>query len=101
MADVLRFFKIDIRIIGDAHVSKQCTGRKYWEEKGLPVLTNLQYKISSKESKLKSTIFLAVDQLLNGSLNAAMIALERAAMCIIQTLEDALIAEELTSECSL
>ena len=30
-----------------------------------------------------------------------MIALERAAMGIIQTLEDALITEELTSECSL
>ena len=62
LADVLRFFKIDTRIIGDTHASKQFTGRKYQEEKGLPVLTNLQYKISNKESKLKSTIFLAGNQ---------------------------------------
>ena len=30
------------------------------------MLTNLQYEISSTETKLKSTIFLAGDQLLNG-----------------------------------
>ena len=101
LADVLRFFKIDIRIIGDAHAIKQFSGRKYWEEKALRILTNLQQRISSIESKSKSTIFLAGDQLLSRSLNAAMIAVERTAMGVIQTLEDALITEELTPECSL
>ena len=80
MADVLRFIKTDVRIIGNAYASKQFTGSKYWEEKALPILMNLQYKISSIETKLKFAIFLAGDQLLNGSLNAAMIALEMAAM---------------------
>jgi hypothetical protein len=79
LADVLRFFKIDVRIICDAYVSKQFTVRKYWEENALAILTNLQNKISSIETKLKSTIFLAGDQLLSGSLNAAMIAVERIA----------------------
>jgi hypothetical protein len=98
LADVLRFFKIDIRIICDAYASKQFTVRKYWEENALAILTNLQNKISSIETKLKSTIFLAVDQLLSRSLNAAMIAVERTAMGVIQTLEDASITGELTSE---
>tara|TARA_B110000046_G_scaffold92218_1_gene100231 strand:- start:146 stop:1426 length:1281 start_codon:yes stop_codon:yes gene_type:complete len=72
--------------------------KRYQIKKALPRLRNLQYEISSTETKLKSTIFLAGDQLLNGSLNAAMIAGERAAMGVIQTLEDGLIVDELTSE---
>lgn len=72
--------------------------KRYQIKKALPKLTNLQYEISSTEAKLKSTIFLAGDQLLNASLNAAMIAGERAAMGVIQTLEDGLIVDELTSE---
>jgi len=72
--------------------------KRYQIKKALPKLTNLQYEISSTETKLKSTIFLAGDQLLNGSLNAAMISGERAAMGVIQTLEDGLIVDELTSE---
>ena len=74
--------------------------KRYQIKKALPKLTNLQYEISSTETKLKSTLFLAGDQLLNGSLNAAMISGERAAMGVIQTLEDGLIVDELTSEYS-
>jgi len=40
---------------------------------------------------------LAGDQLLNGSLNAAMIAGERAAMGVIGTLQDGVIIDELSS----
>ncbi len=58
--------------------------KHYHIKKALPKLTNLQYEISSTETKLKSTIFLAGDQLLNGSLNAAMITGERAALGVIQ-----------------
>jgi protoporphyrinogen oxidase len=72
--------------------------KRYQIKKALPKLTNLQYEISSTETKLKSTIFLAGDTLLNGSLNAAMISGERAALGVIQTLEDGLIVDELTSE---
>ncbi len=69
-------------------------------KKALPKLSNLQYELSSTETKLTSSIFLAGDQLLNGSLNAAMIAGERAAMGVIGTLQDGLIVDELTSEYS-
>ena len=72
--------------------------KRYEIKKALPKLTNLQYELSSTETKLKETVFLAGDQLLNGSLNAAMIAGERAALGVIQTLEDGLIVDELTSE---
>ena len=72
--------------------------KRYLIKKALPKLTNLQYEISSTETKLKSTIFLAGDTLLNGSLNAAMISGERAALGVIQNLEDGLIVDELTSE---
>ncbi|WP_159951928.1 FAD-dependent oxidoreductase [Polaribacter septentrionalilitoris] len=72
--------------------------KRYCIKKALPKLSNLQYEISSTETQLTSSIFLAGDQLLNGSLNAAMISGERAAMGIIKTLEDGLIVDELTSE---
>jgi protoporphyrinogen oxidase len=74
--------------------------KRYYIKKALPKLHNLQYEISSTETKLTSAIFLAGDILLNGSLNAAMISGERAALGIIQTLEDGLIVDELTSEYS-
>ena len=72
----------------------------YQIKKALPKLSNLQYELSSTETKLTSSIFLAGDQLLNGSLNAAMITGERAAMGVIGTLQDGLIVDELTSEYS-
>jgi len=74
--------------------------KRYRINKALPKLNNLQYEISSTETKLTSAIFLAGDILLNGSLNAAMISGERAALGVIQTLEDGLIVDELTSEYS-
>ncbi len=35
LEDVLRSFKIDVRIIGDEYASKSFTGRQYCEEKGI------------------------------------------------------------------
>lgn len=72
--------------------------KRYEIKKALPKLTNLQYELSSTETQLTSNIFLAGDQLLNGSLNAAIISGERAAQVVIKTLEDGLIVDELTSE---
>ncbi|WP_378182540.1 NAD(P)/FAD-dependent oxidoreductase [Aquimarina sp. SS2-1] len=72
--------------------------KRYHIKQALPKLQNLQYELSETETKLTSTIFLAGDQLLNGSLNAAMISGERAALGIVKTLEDGLIVEEFTSE---
>ena len=55
--------------------------------KALPKLDNLQYEISASETKLKDGIFLAGDVLLNGSLNAAMIAGEKAAEGVLEAME--------------
>jgi protoporphyrinogen oxidase len=67
-------------------------------KRALPNLINLQNDCSPTETQLKPTIFLAGDQLLNGSLNAAMLSGQRAAEGLILTLEDGLRVEVLTSE---
>ncbi|MFK7812647.1 MAG: NAD(P)/FAD-dependent oxidoreductase [Maribacter sp.] len=54
----------------------------------LPDLKNIQYDLAPSETKIKDTIFLAGDHLLNGSLNAAMLSGERAAQGLIELLED-------------
>ena len=92
--------KVEEELLSKCGIAEVTFLKRYQIKKALPKLTNLQYEISSTETKLKSTLFLAGDQLLNGSLNAAMISGERAAMGVIQTLEDGLIVDELTSEYS-
>ena len=56
----------------------------YQIPKALPKLKDLKYAISPKHSSPNSTVFLAGDTLLNGSLNAAMISGETAANELIQ-----------------
>ena len=96
--------KLIEKVIEELHVFcgiRNPTFLKHYQiKKALPKLENLQYELSSTETKLTSSIFLAGDQLLNASLNAAMIAGERAAMGVIGTLQDGLIVDELTSEYS-
>ena len=55
--------------------------------KALPDIKNLQYEIFPSETKLKDGVFLAGDVLLNGSLSAAIIAGEKAAMGVIEDIE--------------
>ena len=64
----------------------------------LPKLTNLQYEMSPTETRLTTNIFLAGDTLLNGSLNAAMISGERAALGVLETLTGNISSENITSE---
>ncbi len=40
LEDVLRSFKIDVRVIGDEYASNQLKGRHYCEEKGLELYLN-------------------------------------------------------------
>ncbi len=54
----------------------------------LPNLTNLHYEMLPSETRLTGTIFLAGDTQLNGSLNAAMISGERAALGVIEAIEN-------------
>ena len=52
----------------------------------LPKLQNLQYNLLPSQTRLTDTIFLAGDVQLNGSLNAAMIAGEKAALGVLDNL---------------
>ncbi|MDX1762602.1 MAG: FAD-dependent oxidoreductase, partial [Christiangramia sp.] len=67
-------------------------------KKALPDISPLQYEIMPTETRLSNRIFLAGDQLLNGSQNAAMLSGERAALGLIETLEGGAVTAELTSE---
>jgi glycerol-3-phosphate cytidylyltransferase len=40
LEDILRSFKIDVRIIGDEYKNKNFTGREYCEEKGIKLFYN-------------------------------------------------------------
>lgn len=40
LEDILRSFKIDVRIIGDEYINKPFTGREYCEEKGIELYFN-------------------------------------------------------------
>ncbi len=60
--------------------------KRYRIPRALPKLANLQYEMSPSETRLNQQIFLAGDTQLNGSLNAAMLSGESAAMGIIETL---------------
>ncbi|NNL09540.1 MAG: NAD(P)-binding protein [Croceitalea sp.] len=72
--------------------------KQYAIKKALPKLNNLKYGLSSTETRLTTTIFLAGDVLLNGSLNAAMLAGERAAQGIVNVLEESPDLAHFTSE---
>lgn len=52
----------------------------------LPDLTDIQYEMLPSETRLTEGIFLAGDTQLNGSLNAAMISGEKAALGVIEAL---------------
>lgn len=72
---------------------------KHYEiKKALPDINSLQYEIMPTETRLNNRIFLAGDQLLNGSQNAAILSGERAALGLIETLEGGAITAEITSE---
>ncbi|MDT0643768.1 NAD(P)/FAD-dependent oxidoreductase [Zunongwangia sp. F363] len=74
---------------------------KYYHiKKALPDLSQAHYEIDPTETKLSTQIFLAGDQLLNASQNAAILSGERAALGVIQTLESGAITSEITSEYS-
>ena len=59
--------------------------------KALPKLNNLQYDITPSETKLKDGVFLAGDLLLNGSLNAAILAGEKAALGVLEALKNSVL----------
>jgi protoporphyrinogen oxidase len=60
--------------------------KQYSIPKALPKLGNLKYEMQPEATRFSDVIFLAGDVQLNGSLNAAMIAGERAALAIVQSI---------------
>jgi hypothetical protein len=50
-------------------------------------LDNLQYEVASSETQLTGGVFLAGDTQLNGSLNAAMLSGELAALGVVEKIE--------------
>ena len=60
--------------------------KHYHIPKALPKLEHLQYEMSPSETRLTNSIFLAGDVQLNSSLNAAMIAGERAAFGVVKAI---------------
>lgn len=65
--------------------------KRYHIAKALPKLENVRYSIPPTETQLMTGIFLAGDQQLNGSLNAAILSGEQAALGLLQVLEGGLI----------
>ena len=61
--------------------------KQFYIPKALPDLKDIQYELQSTEARLSTQIFLAGDQLLNGSQNAAMLSGERAALGVVEVLE--------------
>ncbi len=61
--------------------------KHYSIAQALPKLNGLEYEMLPSETRLTTGIFLAGDTQLNGSLNAAMISGERAALSVLQNLE--------------
>jgi glycerol-3-phosphate cytidylyltransferase len=59
LEDILRSFKIDVRIVGDEYQEKNFTGRAYCEQKGIELYfnsrdhrfssTNLREEVANKE----------------------------------------------------
>ena len=61
LEDILRSFKLDIRIIGDEYKEKNYTGRTYCKEKGIEIYYNSRdHRFSS--SGLREQVKLAEDK---------------------------------------
>lgn len=65
--------------------------KRYHIKRALPNLSNIQYTMDPTETRLTSKVFLSGDQLLNGSLNAAMLSGELAANAVLQTINDSIV----------
>ena len=61
--------------------------KQYEIPQALPNLKNIKYSLSPAETKYSNQIFLAGDTLVNGSLNAAMLSGESAALAVIEALQ--------------
>lgn len=61
--------------------------KQYEIPQALPDLKNIKYSLTALETRYSDQIFLAGDTLVNGSLNAAMLSGESAALAVIEALQ--------------
>lgn len=94
----------DLKVRVEEELKTYCgiTGLRFLKQysigRALPDLHNIQYDLAPTETKIKDTVFLAGDHLLNGSVNAAMLSGQRAAEGLIALLEDSPNLANFTSE---
>ncbi|RRJ91952.1 glycerol-3-phosphate cytidylyltransferase [Paenimyroides tangerinum] len=62
LEDILRSFKIDVRILGDEYANKDFTGRKYCEEKGIDFYFNTRDHRFSSSSLRKEVAVLELNK---------------------------------------
>ncbi|MFV8335308.1 adenylyltransferase/cytidyltransferase family protein [Flavobacterium sp. RSP29] len=56
LEDILRSFKIDVRIVGDEYKDKNFTGRSYCQEKGIALFFNIRdHRFSSSSLRKEVT----------------------------------------------
>jgi len=82
--ELIQKVKEDLRTYCDITTDRYL--KHYPIKMALPKLNNLRYSLMPSETRLTERLFLAGDYLLNGSLNAAMISGEMAAIGVIETL---------------
>ncbi|TDS13747.1 adenylyltransferase/cytidyltransferase family protein [Sphingobacterium paludis] len=72
LEDILRSFKVDVRILGDEYIEKNFTGRQYCEEKGIDLYFNsrdhrfsssgLRRTVAEKEREKNGTVVLMAEE---------------------------------------
>jgi protoporphyrinogen oxidase len=78
--------KIQEELLEHCEIEKTEFIKRYTIPNALPNLTNLQNEIPPSETRLMTSVFLAGDVQLNGSLNAAMLSGELAAEGVFETI---------------
>ena len=83
--------KIESELKTECNIENVTFLKRYKIANALPDLQHVQYNLYPSESKLTDTIFLSGDIQLNGSLNAAILSGESAAMGVINAIDKRLI----------
>jgi len=73
------------------HITGTTFLKRYLVKKALPDISNIQYQMAPSETRLTPKTFLAGDQHLNGSLNAAMLSGELAAKAVIEAITETIV----------
>lgn len=78
--------QVELELKQHCNISNLKFLKHYSIPKALPQLNDLKCEIDPKDTRFSDTIFLAGDVQLNGSLNAAMLAGERAALGVVEAI---------------